>query len=104
EMADLGRESLERRRRQSESGEELRVAVARDDLGRGELRLQPEPLAREAFGVGIHCRVRADGARQLPEPVRLQRGGNALPVALELERPAGELPPERDRLRVDAVR
>ena len=40
QMADLGRQPLDRRRDDAERGKESRVAVARDHLGRDRLRLQ----------------------------------------------------------------
>src|SRR5262249_30081699 len=40
----------------------------------------------------------------LPDPVRLEPAREAMPVAVELEGPAGELPAEGRRLSMDAVR
>src|SRR5437588_8432971 len=80
------------------------MAVARDHLGRDRLRLEPEPLARDPLDLGIELGVRADRAGQLANAVELERGGEAAARSIELERPAGELPSEGDRLRVDSVR
>src|SRR5207247_7917140 len=83
---------------------QLGVAVAGDHLYRQRVRFEPEPLARDAFDLGLDLRVRPDGSRELADAVRLQRMHDARARAVELERPAGELPAERRRLRVDAVR
>src|SRR5581483_7222036 len=79
-------------------------ASARDHLRRHRVGLEPEPGA----GGGLHTRVdRAVGAdrpRQLPDSAALERPLEPRAVTVELERPAGELPTERRRLRVHAVR
>ena len=80
------------------------MAVARDDLSRKRIRLEAEPLARDAFDVRLELRVGPDGARQLPHAIRLERTFDAHARTVELERPAGKLPAERRRLRMDAVR
>jgi hypothetical protein len=103
-VPDLGGEPLQRRRRERECAEELRVAVARNHLRRGRFGLEAQPLAGEPLDLGIEGRVRPDGAGKLPDAVRLESGRDPLAGPVELERPAGELPAERDRLRVDAVR
>ena len=103
EMADLGREPLERRRGQREDGQQLGVAVARDHLRRERIRLQAEPLACDPFHLGIEAGVAPDGAGELADAVRLERAHEPLPVAVELEGPACELPAERRRLGVNPV-
>src|SRR5207248_10358269 len=103
-MADLERERVERRRQDGERAQELGVPVALEDL-RGRRRgLEPEALACRPLELGIGSRVRADGAAELADAHALERAGDALLPALELERPAGELEAERRRLGVDAVR
>ena len=81
EVADLGREPVERGGDERERGEELRVPVARDDLGRDGLRLEAEPLADEPLELGIGRGVRADRAGELadahpfertPQPARVR--------------------------------
>ena len=104
EVADLGREPVERRGDERERGEELRVPVALDDLRRDRLRLEPEPLAGDPLELRVGRRVRADRAGELPDAHRRRAPAQALAAAVELERPAGELEPEGGRLRVDAVR
>ncbi len=104
EVADLGREAVERGRDERERREQLGVAVARDHLRRERVRLEPEPLAGDALDLGIEAAVGADRARELADAVRLERPHEPRAVAVELERPAGELPAERRRLGVDAVR
>ena len=84
--------------------EQLRVPVALDDLrgvGRG---LEAQALARKPLELRARGRVRADGAGELADPHPLERAIEARTAAIELERPAGELQPERRRLGVDAVR
>ena len=68
QVADLGRDALERPGQDGERREEHRVAVARDDLGGDRLRRR----ARAARGpsastVGSMVRERPDGARELAE-------------------------------------
>ena len=92
EMADLGREALERRRDERQRREQLRVAVALEDLRRARRRLEPEPLARDALDLGIDGRVLPDRARQLADPQPLDaperpargraRAANAQPASL----------------------
>ena len=104
QVPDLGREAVERRRDERERREQLRVPVARDHLRRDRIGLEPEPLARDPLDLGLDGRVRADRARELADAVDLERAQQARPVAVELERPAGELPAERRRLGVNPVR
>ena len=104
EMPQLEREPLQRGREQRERVQHLGVPVALEDLGRARRRLEPEPLAGDPLDLGIGGRVRADGARELADAHPLERARDPGPVALERERPAGELEPERRRLGVDAVR
>ena len=79
------------------------MAVALEDLGRGRRRLQAEPLARHPLELGVGGGVRPDGAGKLPDAHPLERAGDALPAPRKLERPAGELEPERRRLGMNAV-
>ena len=53
EVADLGREPVERRGDERERGEELGVPVARDDLRRDRLRLETEALAGDPLELRI---------------------------------------------------
>ncbi len=87
-----------------EHREQLGVAVARDHLRRERVRLEAEPLAGDPLDLGVEAGVGADRARELADAVRLERAHEARAVAVELERPAGELPAERRRLGVDPVR
>ena len=105
EVPDLGREAVERRGAQRERAEQLGVPVARDHLGRHRIGLEPEPLAgdraRPAGRWRRTCRPCPRAGRRGTSRAPARRGGA---VAVELERPAGELPAERRRLGVDAVR
>ena len=104
EVADLEREPLQRRRQQRERVQHLGVAVALEDLRRARRRLEPEPLAGDPLDLGIGGGVGADRAGQLADADPLERARDPDAVALERERPAGELEAERRRLGVDAVR
>ena len=102
-MADLERERVERPGGDGERGEQLRVPVPLQDLGRGRGRLETQPLARDPLELRIGRRVRADRAGELADAQPLQRATDALARAVELEGPAGELESERRRLGVHAV-
>src|SRR5919201_6212994 len=80
------------------------MAVARDDLRRQRVRLEPETLARESFDFRLDLGVRPDGSRKLTDAIRLECAHHPRTRAVELERPPGELPAEGGRLRVNAVR
>ena len=104
EVPDLERERVERGGDDGERRQQLGVTVALEDLGRARRRLEAEALARDPLELGIGGGVRPDGAGELADAHPLERARDALPPARELERPAGELEPERRRLGVDAVR
>ena len=104
EVADLEAEGVERRGDDGEHREELRVPVALDDLRGVGCGLEAQTLAREPLELRAGGRVRADGAGELADPHPLERTIEARTPAIELERPAGELQPERRRLGMDAVR
>src|SRR4051794_20376903 len=80
------------------------MPVARDHLRRQWVGFEAELLAGDPFDLWLDLRVRADRAGQLPDAVRLERGGQPRSRAFELERPPCELPAEGDRLRMDSVR
>src|SRR3954449_2356088 len=104
EMADLRRETVERRRREREGRQQLGVTVARDHL-RGEwVGLEAESVAGGPLDVRLDLGVGPDGPGELADAVRLERSGNASPGSVELERPTGELPAESSRLGVNTVR
>ena len=104
EVADLGGEVFERGGDERERGQQCGQPIARYDLGRGRLALEAESLADES--------LRPRGSRhRRPRPCR-RACRRASPRAaraslsrprLQLDRPPGELHPERDRLGVDAV-
>ena len=80
------------------------MAVARDHLRGDRLGRQAQPLAGQPLDLGLASAVRPDGACELADAHAIERVHEPLAIALELEGPAGELRPEGDRLRVDAVR
>ena len=63
----------------------------------------PSTLAGKAFDLGVDRRVGADGAGELADAAAFERALDPRAVAVELERPPGELPAERRRLGVNAV-
>ena len=87
EVADLGRDLVERRRRDRERGHVLGVTVALDDLARGLGRPKAEPRADVLLDAGVDLRVGPDGAADLADAHDLARPAQPLPVAVELERP-----------------
>ena len=80
------------------------MPISLDDLRGLRRRLETETLTRELLQLWPCGRVRADGARELADPHPFQRALEPRTAAVELERPAGELQPERRRLGVNAVR
>ena len=80
------------------------MPISLDDLRGLRRRLETETLARELLQLWPCGRVRADGARELSDPHPFQCALEPRTAAIELERPAGELQPERRRLGVNAVR
>ena len=57
EVADLGREPVERRGDEGERRQKLRVTVALEDLRRARRRVEPEPLAGDALDLRVDRRV-----------------------------------------------
>ena len=104
QVADLGGEAVERGSGERERAEEVRVAVARHHLCRDGLRREAQPLAGQPLDLGVSTPVRPDGAGELANPHTFQRRREPGAIALQLERPAGELGSEGDGLGVDAVR
>ncbi len=103
-MPDLGGETVERGGGECERREQLGMSIAGDHLRRDRVGLQSQPFASDSLDLGIDLGVRAHRSGQLPDAIRLERARNAAPRAVELERPAGELPPEGGGLRMNAVR
>src|SRR5690242_20369806 len=103
-MADLGGKAVERRRVDRERREKVRVPVTLNDLRRRRRRLEPEPLARNPLHLGVRGAVCADGSGQLPDAHPLESTLQTRTVAIDRERPAGELEPKRRRLCMYSVR
>ncbi len=103
QVADLGREPLDRGGDDSERGEEHGVAVARDDLGRDRL----DPEAQLGGDMGLDPRVDigegADRARDGAGRDLVARRDHPGPRPGELGISVSELEPEGDRLGMDAV-
>ena len=104
EVAHLRRDLLERRGADGDRRDELRVAVALDDLRREAHRREAELLADHLLDLRVDVGIRADRARELADGDDLLRVLDALDVALDLRAPEQELEAERHRLRVDAMR
>ena len=104
EMTDLGREAVERRgderqrRRAARRGG--RAAGSASSSARARGRAARRRSARPPDRSAAYC---ADRARELADAQPVERMLEPHAVALERERPAGELQPERRRLGVDAV-
>ncbi len=79
------------------------MAIALDDLGAHRIGVEVE--LREDLGLDVRAQVavRPDRPRDLAGGDLVDGLGQAAAAAIDLERPAGELQTERDRLRVDAV-
>ena len=103
EVADLGRETLERPADDGDRGEQRRVPVALDDLGADRVRVQAQRGEDLGLDGRIEVAVRPDRARDLAGPDLVHGGLEPATAAIELERPAGELEPERGGLGVDRV-
>ena len=103
EVPDLGREPLQRAAEDRDRRHQRRVPVALDDLGADRVGMEPELGKDLRLDVGPEMAVRPDRPRDLAGRDLVDRLREPAPPAVDLERPAGELQPERDRLRVDAV-
>src|SRR5439155_9599502 len=104
EVANLGRETLQRTCTERERGEELGVTVACDHLRRERIRFEAESFARDPLDLRLDLRIRPDRPGQLADAVRLESGCHPAARPIELERPPGKLPPEGRWLGVDPVR
>jgi len=102
-VADLGGEVLHRRGDDAERGEERRVAVARDDLGRDGFRLEPQHLGDMRLDPGIDGGIGADRAGDGAGGDLGAGGQQPVAVALEGGPVAGQLQPECRGLGMDAV-
>ena len=103
EVSDLEREAIERRREHGEGGEDLRVAIALEDLRRAGGRVESKRLARDPLHLRCRGRIRPHRTRELPDAHAGERVVEPSAVALELECPAQELEPEGRRLGVHPV-
>ena len=79
------------------------MPVALDDLGADRVDVQAQVGEHLRLDVRAEVAVRPDRAGDLAGPDLVDRGGQAAPAAVDLERPAGQLEPERRRLGVDRV-
>ena len=104
QMADFGRQPLDRGGDDAERGEIHGVAIARDDLGRDRLDAEPHFLRHMGFDPRIDLREGADRARNRGGRDLVLRRRQAFPGAGKFGIGVGELEPERRRLGVDAVR
>ena len=103
EVADLGREALQRAADDGDRRQERRVTVALDDLGADRVGVEAEGGEHLRLDLRAEMAVRPDRPGDLAGPDLVDGGRQAHPAALDLERPAGELEPERRRLGMDRV-
>ncbi len=103
QVADLGRQPLDRGGDHAQRREEHRVAVARDHLGRDGLDRQAHLLRDMRLDPGIDIGEGADRARNGAGGDLGARGDEAGAVAGELGIGLRQLQPEGDRLGMDAV-
>ncbi len=104
EIADLGGEALQRAARDRDGGEDRGVPIALDDLGAHRVDVEAEVGEHLLLEIGRELAVGADRPGDLPGRDVGEGTGEAEPIAVELEGPAGQLVAERRRLRVDGVR
>ena len=104
QVADFGRQPLDRGGDDAERGEIHGMAVARNDLGRDRLDRQTHLLGDMGFDARIDLRKGADRAGDRAGRNFLARRDEALFGAGKFGIGDGELEPERGRLGVDAVR
>ena len=79
------------------------MPVALDDLGADRVDVKAERRQHLRLDLRAEVAVRPDRPGDLAGADLVDGGGQARPAALELERPAGELEPERRRLGVDRM-
>ena len=104
QVADLGRQPLDRRSDDGEGGEECGVPVARDHLGRDRLDFQAELRRHMSFDPRVDVGEGADGAGDRRGRNLLARRDQPRPAARELGMSVSELEAEGGRLGVDAMR
>ena len=104
QAANLERELLERRAGDRKRGQQLRVAIALDDLRRDGRGLEPEPTADGGLDRRRQVGEGADRARDLADAPRFARAPHAHDVALQLGVPERQLQAEGHGLGVHAVR
>ena len=102
--ANLERELLERRGRDGERRQQLRVPVALDDLRRHRRRLEPEAAADVRLDRGGRCANVPTAPESLPTLIVVARAPHPLDVALHFRVPERQLQAEGHRLGVHAVR
>ena len=103
EVANLGRQPLDRGSNDAEGCEEHRMAVAWDDLCRHRLDAEAQLGGDMLLDLGRDLRERSYRARDGAGSDATARGDQPLPVARELGIGLGELEPECGRLGVDAM-
>ena len=104
EVANLGREALQRGGDHGEGGEEVGVAVALDDLGGDGFDAESEFAADALLDVGRDGGVGADGAGDLADGDGFDGVGESAAVAAGFVDPTGQFEAEGGRLAVDPVR
>ena len=103
EVADLGREALDGAAGDGDGRQERGVAVALHDLGADVVGVQAQLRHHVPLHVRAEQRVGADRPGELAGGEVVRGLAQALAIAVELERPGGQLQAEGDRLGVDGV-
>ena len=102
EVAELGRDRLDRRAHSGTGVQIIAMAVPRDHLGGGD-GFEAERLADVALDEGVDVRVRTDSARELADRDRFPGALEAGPVAVRLEAEKGQLGAKSRRLGMHAM-
>ena len=103
EVANFGREALQAPAEDRDRREQRRVAVALDDLRARLVDTQLQLVHDLGLDLRLEVAVRPDGTAELAGRDLANRLGEAPAPTVHLERPAGELQPERGRLGVHRV-
>jgi hypothetical protein len=103
QVPDLRREPLQAAAEDRDGGQQRGVPIALDDLGARGVDRQAELAHDLDLDLGLEVAVRPHRTGELPGRNLVDRPRQAAAAAVDLERPARELQPERRRLGVHRV-
>ena len=103
EVADLGRDALQGPAQDRDRGQQRRVPVALDDLRAHGVGVEAELGEDLGLDVGVEVAVRPDRPGDLARADLVDGRGEPRAASVDLERPAGQLQPERRGLGVHGV-